>query len=389
MNENVTVVGGGLAGLAVATLLARGGRKVRLLERSALGGRARTAEEKGALFNLGPHALYRGGAARRVLRSLGVEPRGSIPPASGALAWSGGRLYALPVGAVSLMTTSLLSLPEKLELARLMARLAALDPGEVSVEAWLARELRSPRVREVVRAILRVSTYCNHGALPARRALAQVRLAMAGNVLYLDGGWQTLVEALRHRALEAGVEVVEHQPVAALPEGEVVLAMPPREAAALVPELKVDALVPVRAACLDLALDALPLPRRGFALGIEQPLYFSVHSNAARLGPHHVVAVAKYLGPGEPGAGALSELEALADAMQPGWRAHVVARRFLPELTVAHALPGARLPVQARPGVWLVGDWVGDEGMLLDAALASAEAVARRVLGAQTRAAAA
>jgi hypothetical protein len=36
--------------------------------------------------------------------------------------------------------------------------------------------------------------------------------------------------------------------------------------------------------------------------------------------------------------------------------------------------PGPRVP--DAPGAFVVGDWVGDEGMLLDAALASAERVA-------------
>src|SRR5689334_14772151 len=98
MNTKTTVIGGGLAGLTAATLLARGGRTVTLYEKSELGGRARTQNEHGALFNQGPHALYRGGRAMQVLRQLGVEPDGKIPPSSGALAWHGGRLHALPVG---------------------------------------------------------------------------------------------------------------------------------------------------------------------------------------------------------------------------------------------------------------------------------------------------
>lgn len=390
MNENITVVGGGPGGLAVAALLARGGRRVRLLERGALGGRAHTRTIEGCLVNDGPHALYRGGAARRVLERLGIEPKGFIPPASGALAWCGGSLHALPAGPVSLLSSTLMTLPEKLELGRLMARLPHLDPGEGSVNDWLARDVKSARVADVVRAILRVTTYTNHpDALQARRALVQLRLALAKNVLYLEGGWQSLVGSLRAAAEHAGVEIQENHPVHALPEGDVVLAVPPREASKLVPGLDVSGLVPVRAACLDLVLSQLPQPRRTFCLGIDVPTYFSVHSNVVPLGPHHVVAVAKYLGPRDRGADALEQLEAVTEAMQPGFRALTLARRFLPELTVMHAVPGHRLPMQAGPRTWLVGDWVGEEGMLLDASLSSAEAVAQHILGAGTNAAAA
>ena len=60
---------------------------------------------------------------------------------------------------------------------------------------------------------------------------------------------------------------------------------------------------------------------------------------------------------------------------------HVVARRFLPGLTVAHAFRAPRtadLPVgracelDGSPNVFLAGDWVGSEGMLADASAASA-----------------
>src|SRR5437899_239644 len=96
------VVGGGLAGLTAATLLARAGARVTLYERSTtLGGRAITQNEAGFLLNLGPHALYRAGAALR-----------------------------------------------------------------------------------------------------------QLQLALAKNVTYVDGGWQTLVDGLRHAAAAAGVRVV-------------------------------------------------------------------------------------------------------------------------------------------------------------------------------------
>jgi pyruvate/2-oxoglutarate dehydrogenase complex dihydrolipoamide dehydrogenase (E3) component len=41
------------------------------------------------------------------------------------------------------------------------------------------------------------------------------------------------------------------------------------------------------------------------------------------------------------------------------------------------ARPSARTPIE---GVYLAGDWVGDEGMLSDAALASARAASKTIL---------
>jgi glycine/D-amino acid oxidase-like deaminating enzyme len=377
---NTTIIGGGLAGLTAAAVLARAGRQVTLYEKSQLGGRARTTATHGALFNEGPHALYRAGRAMKVLRGLGIEPEGGVPALSGNLAWHRGQLHALPVGVVSLLSTSLLSAADKLAVAPLLAR---LDAPEGTLEEWLCRSVRGETARDFLRATFRVATYANDPSLSARAAVRQLQLGLKANVLYLHGGWQTLVDALREKAVAAGVRIVEHQRIDALPEGDVILAVSPKA----VTELTGATLdvTPVRAACLDLALDTLPQPRRTFALGIDRPLYFSVHTRSARVAERdglHVIHLAKYLGPQDAGADALPELEALCDAMQPGWRGHVVAKRFLPEMVVSNAVvtPNGRPAVDAVPGVLLAGDWVGPEGMLADAALASAQAAAERVL---------
>src|SRR5262249_24115549 len=85
------------------------------------------------------------------------------------------------------------------------------------------------------------------------------------------------------------------------------------------------------------------------------------------------------------GSAAEGELEALLDLIQPGWRNEVVFKRFLPELTVYNALPVASLgglagrpgpEVPDVPGLFIAGDWVGSDGLLVDSSLASAKAAA-------------
>ena len=77
---DVVVVGAGLAGLAAATVAARAGRRVLVVEgRADVGGRARSHQSDGFTLNQGPHALYRGGGGIRVLRDLGIRPRGGTP----------------------------------------------------------------------------------------------------------------------------------------------------------------------------------------------------------------------------------------------------------------------------------------------------------------------
>ena len=402
--KDVVVIGAGLAGLAAAATASAEGASVLVLEAHQPGGRARVTERHGFTLNHGAHALYLGGEAAAVLRRLGVQPQGSPPPLGRYQLLIDGSPHRMPAGPTSLLRTTALGARSKAALARLLARLPRLDPAayaSVTVEDWLAEhDLRDDAV-PVLRALVRIGTYSTAlDELSAGAAIQQLQRSVAKGVLYLDGGWSQLIDGLRRQvevrtgapvraitdASGAGVEVrtIDGEVIAAR---QVVLAAgPPAACAALLPAAPDwgDLGDPVTASCLDLGVRGVPSP--GYVLGVDDPVYGTTQSPPARQAPEgdSVVAVIRY------GARSAEEDRPQLEAWLPhlGVRPEdVVVSRFLARMTVAGATPRAangglagRPPITATgvPGVLLAGDWVGPEGMLADAALASGHAAGRR-----------
>lgn len=420
-HTQVIVVGGGLSGLAAAAYLARGGKSVTLFEKaSTLGGRARTQECEGFRFNMGPHALYLGGEAPKVLREFGVVPTGGKPKVQGC-GYTGGEIYSIPTNPLSFVRSKLLSGRGKMELLRFFSKALWLKPRDfahVTMREWLNTEFRQPEARAFIEALARTATYTNAPEYQSvGEFLAQLQIYARSNVLYMDGGWQTLVEGLRRAAVGQSVEIVTGgsvesvhydgmRHVVKLTSGAVhtadtvIVATDPSTASKLIeggqnPTLRewAASAVPVRAACLNLGLRRLPQPDNTLGIGLDTPLYMSVHSAYAKLAPdgQAMIHLLKYLHPDGTTTPEQDEreLEGLLDLMQPGWRKEVVARSYLPRMVVSNALTvAARGGLKGRPGpqvpgipnLYVVGDWVGGQGSLLDAGLVSARTASQMVL---------
>jgi hypothetical protein len=172
----------------------------------------------------------------------------------------------------------------------------------------------------------------------------------------------------------------------------VLAAGPPSTCAALLPEPPAawaELGPPARAACLDMAF--AEVPDMTVLLGLDRPLYLIRHSPPADLAPAGGALVhgLRYLRPDEdPSPDAVrAELtdHARIAGLEPERAVHV---RYLHRMTVCGALPVPGVGLAGRAGVGdtghegvlVAGDWVGPEGHLADAALASGEAAGRRAV---------
>jgi phytoene dehydrogenase-like protein len=418
---DTVVIGGGLAGLTAACYLARAGTRVTLFEKaSALGGRAATQNRDGFHFNRGIHAVYTGGPMSEVLADLGVTYRYGTP--EGAEVLDGSALRPLPTGPLGLLRSDLLSWQDKLEMARLFATLPRINArklARVTVEQWLDRMIRRPQVLRLFRSIARVFVYSDALDLVSAEVLvAKLQVTLKHPVQYVDHGWQSIADGLRHTAEQAGARIVTGTGVAAitvdngqvaavvLEDGStigtrsIVVATTPHDAAELIgtgapPSLTdaVAALIPAKVACLDVALRRLPSPQHSIVQDLDRPLFFSTQSRFARIAPKGgaLIHIFKQLDPRRPTDPRDDErdLESLLDAAQPGWRDAVVRRVYLPQITAVGTLPTARGGGFAgRPdvqsagiaGLYLAGDWIGPEGFLSDPCFASARRAAGLII---------
>lgn len=387
-DADVVVIGGGIAGLAAAATVARAGRSVVVYEsRNELGGQARTVERDGFSLNQGPHALYLGGEGERVLKDLGVRVEGGRPPVKGRLVFDG-RAEIAPAGPITLMRTGALSLRDKVAIGSLLARLPKVDASALAtttVNDWIAQTVAGERPAEMVRSLVRLATYANHpDQLSADVAVSQLQLALGPGVLYLHGGWKTLVDQLR---ATPGVRVMSGERLHELPDARaVIVAVGDPTATATLVGRQFHCGPAAEVSCIDLGLARRP--DHDVVIGGDVPFYFSNHSAVANMAPdgNWLTGSMHYLADGEEPDPVATEAFAEHAGVRPD---DIVMKRRLHRMTASTAVPVARLGGMAgrpaatdtgHPNVFMAGDWVGPVGHLVDASLASAATAARAAL---------
>jgi phytoene dehydrogenase-like protein len=370
----ITVVGGGLAGLIAAISCAEKDADVRLLEaHHELGGRARSTSGP-YVANLGPHAIYKDGPKYRWLAERGIAPPLAALPLSGIRFRRHGEIQRTP---------PLAAIPAVL---RLRGREA---PVERDFRSWAA-DHADERVAAMLAAAAGLYTFhYDPGTLSAAfvwRRMVRVLLSMPPAAGYVVGGWGRLVESLERHARALGVEIVTDARVTELPAPPVIVATELADARAL---LRDDALNWPSGAtvCIDLGLR-----RRGdpfFVSDLDEAgaveRYTAADPSLAPEG-EELVQAQMPIRPGEHPDAAARRLERLLDLALPDRRERETWHRRQVMISRTGAVDPPHTTWRDRPevdrggGVFLAGDMVAAPGLLSEVAWASAvDAAARAV----------
>jgi phytoene dehydrogenase-like protein len=434
MKTDVVVVGGGIAGLAAAALIARDGRSVVVLEKgNRPGGRAYTIEDKGFTLNYGPHGVYRAesGTMFELLRRLGQpQPLFGYPKAIRSY-WADGERFGSVGGRPHelLLRDGFFPPATRLRFTKVVGkvRFGKFEGlGDMTFGAWVERETRDPILRRWLIAMATVNTDTRPAsALSAKFVLSHLQRNMFSRdyVGYMHGGWRMMYDRFIDALQAAGGRIVTGARVDRLETdgGRIIAAvtadarheahafvctLPPQAAPALAAadgELHAEltqwaALQDVRAFCMDLGFSRPLRTDLSYIFDVEHDLYFSIHSESAPdLAPAdgQLLHAMAYLSPEEAADEEQRDrrkaaLVAGLDRFFAGWRDAVVVERTIPDALVVAARhtpeeAAHRVPLRSRvaPNLYFANDARDIALNLSEISLASAVEVADAIAAAR------
>ncbi|GAE29656.1 phytoene desaturase family protein [Alkalihalobacillus hemicellulosilyticus] len=411
---DIIIIGGGLAGYVAANYLAKANLSILILEKSKeIGGRARTINKNGYLFNLGPHALYRKGKAAAILQDLSIELKGRSPAVGGTILYDQVD-YIAPFSFLNVLRGSFLSIKERWEWIKVVTSFNRNHQTQIenqTFQQWVEHTTSSHRVQSLIYAVARLATYCHAPELVNAKVVLSHLSLTSGGTLYIDGGWQQIMKQLHERALLSNSTVQTDTTVTKLEMNDqqqwqiktsnqethvsnfVLYTGAPERLGQITNHPlngSIPPIIPIKGAAYDIALSTLPDRRQLFALDLTDSFYYSVHSTYAKLGDHdHIVLhLFKYLHPTEDKntQKVKEELEQFLEKLQPNWKQHVKASRFMPNITVNQRLPQLgedhyfNNQETELSRLYVAGDWADPQLILAEGAINSGKNAALAII---------
>ncbi|MFM1650685.1 phytoene desaturase family protein [Brevibacillus sp. B_LB10_24] len=251
---DVVVVGGGLAGLSAAAYLAHSGKKVAVVERGALGGRAVTLTIKGFHFNFGAHAIYGRDSSvlTRLERELGLKIDWQDFSPTKAKYDLGQELTDMPANIQGLFRTKVLKGVEKVkftfEILKTMLKVEAGHP-HLSIGKWLEKKHVSEEVKDMMLTLACSNFFTSEPEkIPSDVFFSYYRRLFTTSkpVSYIGGGWQALIDefsrvieqnngTIMRKTKVEGVTVIDERvtsietPEGSISGSEFIFCIPPKE----------------------------------------------------------------------------------------------------------------------------------------------------------------
>ena len=245
ISRSIGLLGGGLAGLSLAALLAQAGHTVTVYEEGELGGKLSRLDVGGLTFATGPSLFTFPGVWRRYLAALDEADHLDLRPLPGGLG-----VHHTPFGNVPLPVPTghplftewseyvarvrplrphietLLTTPPRLNDPTFLKASAAL--GRVigaypTAERWINAQHFSPALSHALKTHALNAGLCPQDA-PALYALLPALIA--DEVSRPAGGMATLLDELIRFCLERGVRLRELTPVLGLDEARAIVRLP-------------------------------------------------------------------------------------------------------------------------------------------------------------------
>jgi hypothetical protein len=367
----VTVVGGGIAGLTVAIACSERGAKVILHEaHNALGGRARSTAAP-YIANDGTHAFYDGAPWRWLTARKLVQPaeRIGLRQLTGIRIRHGGQLRRTPPATFTTMVT-------------VGRRRRA--PVDMSFHDWACQQFGESAAQAAAGMVGPAIYDADPGRLSAafvfERLLRVTTVKFPPITRYPRGGWAAVIARMEHAARTRGVQIELNSRLAVLPESGPVIVATTLDAAR--PLLNDETLrwESGRAALLDVGLRQHK--RDPFAVFDfdEGAMIERFSSQDATLAPSEQSLLQGEIPmfAGESKLSGLTRLESMFDLGFPGWRDRTTWRREYTanNRTGALDLPGRswrdRPAIDQGQGRYLIGDSVAAPGLLVEVSINSA-----------------